>query len=244
MNRWFRVYDGLVDDPKVQRLPPILFKAIINLWCLASQNNGHLPSNETMEFKLRLSSSKLEALIDGLTEAGLLDGDQGALRPHNWDNRQFRSDVSTDRVKRFRNKKRNGDIAVSETPPETETETETENRIRDQNKIKKDAAIAAPEFRKPESNLSQSIASPQETSATPQLAGDEKSQFYARARAVLGVSAGGLATKLLNAKEGIVPLARAALETASTKGPAAREYIGAIIRSAGAPIEQQHDPRL
>lgn len=26
MSRWFRVYDGLVDDPKVQQLPPATFR--------------------------------------------------------------------------------------------------------------------------------------------------------------------------------------------------------------------------
>ena len=43
MTRWFRVYDDLVDDPKVQRLDPSLFKALINLWCLTSANGGVLP---------------------------------------------------------------------------------------------------------------------------------------------------------------------------------------------------------
>jgi hypothetical protein len=42
------------------------------------------------------------------------------MSPHNWDKRQYKSDVSTERVKRFRNGKRN----VSETPPETEADTE------------------------------------------------------------------------------------------------------------------------
>jgi hypothetical protein len=40
MTRWFRVYDDLVDDPKVQQLDPSLFKALINFWCLAAY---HLP---------------------------------------------------------------------------------------------------------------------------------------------------------------------------------------------------------
>ncbi len=43
MTRWFRVYEDLVDDPKVQRLDPSCFKALINLWCLASANGGSWP---------------------------------------------------------------------------------------------------------------------------------------------------------------------------------------------------------
>ena len=49
---WFRVHDDLVDDPKVQRLAPELFKALINLWCLASQNRGILPPIEDIVFTM------------------------------------------------------------------------------------------------------------------------------------------------------------------------------------------------
>jgi len=46
MTRWFRVHDDLVDDPKVQRLDPRLFKALVNLWCLASANGGVFQNGE------------------------------------------------------------------------------------------------------------------------------------------------------------------------------------------------------
>lgn len=232
MSRWFRVYDDMVDDPKVQRLAPPLFKALVNLWCLASQNAGNLPSMDAIAFKLRTSVEKTQKILEKLRDAGLLDGDESDSRPHNWDSRQFKSDQSNERVKRYRERQRNVTPIVTQAVTETPPETETEYRDREQKVRKKDAASAAPLFE----NGS--------TSNGHQPPGDEKSQFYARARAILGASSGGLATKLLTAKEGSVPLARAAIEMASTKGPAAREYIGAIIRSAGAPIEQHHDPRL
>jgi len=61
----------------------------------------------------------------------------------------------------------------------------------------------------------------------PQPTSQEK-QFYDRAREVLGKSGTGLAAKLLKVK-GELPLARAALEQASTKTDP-REYVGACIR--------------
>lgn len=67
----------------------------------------------------------------------------------------------------------------------------------------------------------------------PDLA-DPKTQFYARAKELLGPSSGGLATKLLEAKGGSVAKARAALETASERADA-REYLGAIIRGKDPP---------
>jgi hypothetical protein len=126
MSRWFRVYDDLVDDPKVQRLPGEMVKALLNLWCLASQHNGALPAVEDIAFKLRMKPEKVAALIAGLKNVGLIDGDGEDLRPHNWNARQFKSDVSNERVKRHRKRKCNVTDTVTETPPDTEADTETE----------------------------------------------------------------------------------------------------------------------
>jgi hypothetical protein len=127
MTRWFRVYDDLVDDPKVQRLDPSLFKTLINLWCLASANDGVLPSIEVIAFKLRMKPEKVQRVLDQLRAAGLVDDDKEGARPHNWDQRQFKSDVSTARVKRFRERRGNVSTAFSETIPETEAEAERRN---------------------------------------------------------------------------------------------------------------------
>lgn len=72
-------------------------------------------------------------------------------------------------------------------------------------------------------------------------------EYYNRVRAVLGQNAGGLGKQLLDAKGGSIPLARAAIEQASTKGKGAREYVGGIIRNAHPPPGQAStyvDPRL
>jgi hypothetical protein len=128
MTRWFRVYSELVDDPKVQRLDPALFKALINLWCLASANDGQLPSLEEIAFKLRIKREKAQRLLTELRAAGLIDDGERGARPHNWDERQFTSDGSTPRVKRFRERRRNVSPTVSETGPESETDTEAERK--------------------------------------------------------------------------------------------------------------------
>jgi|ERR1700733_761335 len=126
MTRWFRVYEDLVDDPKVQRLAPSLFKALINLWCLTSANNGFLPSIAEIAFKLRMRAEKAERLLNELRAAGLIDDDERGPRPHKWDQRQFKSDVSTSRVKRFRERRPGVSMPFYETAPEVEAEAETE----------------------------------------------------------------------------------------------------------------------
>jgi len=65
---------------------------------------------------------------------------------------------------------------------------------------------------------------------------DPETELFRRGKHVLGKEAGGLIARLLKAKDGKIPLARAAIEMASTKQNP-REYIGAIARGTGPPSE-------
>lgn len=129
MSRWFRFYDAALDDPKVQRLDGDTFKAWVNLLCLASRNGGFLPSLADIAFALRVDGDGARTLVERLLDATLLDKVSGGAdgyryAPHSWQERQYKSDTSTDRVKRFRQRFSNGD----ETAPDTETEAETEKK--------------------------------------------------------------------------------------------------------------------
>lgn len=133
MSRWFRYYDDALNDPKVQRLEPAIFKSWVNLLCLASKSGGTLKSAEDVAFALRISVPKAAEIVTLLSLKGLLDQvDGGYFSPHNWGKRQFQSDVSTDRVKAFRKRQRNVSKTESETPPETDTESETEKRKKEE----------------------------------------------------------------------------------------------------------------
>lgn len=133
MSRWFRVYDDLVDDPKVQRLSAENFRALINLWCLASKGEGLLPPLEDIAFKLRVSEDKATRLLADLSKAGLLVNDETGTSPHKWGARQFKSDVSNERVKRHRERQRNVTSPVTVTPPDTEADTEAERVVSETN---------------------------------------------------------------------------------------------------------------
>ena len=135
MAQWFRMYAEVLDDPKVQRLRPEMFRMWVNMLCLAAKNDGELPSVEDIAFALRLSEKAVNDGMNILIMAGLIDVDSERTSPHNWNGRQYQSDVSSERVKRFRKRQRNGACNVSETadetPPEqsrTDTETETEKK--------------------------------------------------------------------------------------------------------------------
>jgi hypothetical protein len=58
-------------------------------------------------------------------------------------------------------------------------------------------------------------------------------ELFRRGKEILGPSSGGLIKNLIKAKKGSIPLARAAIETASTKHNP-REYIGGIKRDRAA----------
>ncbi len=109
MNSWFRLYNESVFDPKVQQLSPNIFKMWINLLCLASRNDGVIPSKSDLIFTLRLTELKVRVGINALISSGLIDMTDKGLMPHNWHDRQFKSDGSTERVKRFR--ERNGNVS-------------------------------------------------------------------------------------------------------------------------------------
>jgi hypothetical protein len=125
MSRWFRLDDDVINDPKILLLPENLRWIWIAFLCMASKNSGRIPSIEIVALSLRVKQTKAAEYLTKLVTAGLIDRDETGFAPHNWSKRQFKSDVSTERVKRFREQERN----VSETPP-TDTSTYTDRRFR------------------------------------------------------------------------------------------------------------------
>jgi hypothetical protein len=150
MSRWFRFYDSVLDDPKVQRLADHLFRGWVNVLCLASKNGGILPSIPDIAFALRIPDDQADSLIQALLDAGLLEDDGDELVVHNWSERQFLDRTNAQRQKRFRerhkaktdvktdrnavtNAKRNVTVTPQDTDTDTETDTDTDtekNNIR------------------------------------------------------------------------------------------------------------------
>lgn len=137
--KWFRLYNELLDDPKVQQLNPELFKFWINILCIASKNEGKLPSIEAISYHVRASKEATDSLVFALKEAQLIhefSNQHGTwLAPHAWQKRQYKSDTSSERVKRYRNAQRNEVV----TPPETDTE-----QIQNKRKVKEKTALKKP----------------------------------------------------------------------------------------------------
>lgn len=73
MSRWFRIYDEILDDPKVQGLDPATFKAWVNANCVAAKFPDSRISDRDMAWRLRLSDSEWKATKAELVAAGLID---------------------------------------------------------------------------------------------------------------------------------------------------------------------------
>lgn len=135
---WFRLYSEAVDDEKLRLL------AFQDRWhfvaLLCCKSKGLLDSDDSHDLKTRkialklgLAAHELDEVARRMAEVGLIDRD--TLQPLAWDERQYQSDASTDRVRRFRERqkqtgntvKRHGNVSV--TVQETETETETESPL-------------------------------------------------------------------------------------------------------------------
>jgi hypothetical protein len=130
MSRWFRFHAAALDNPKIQKLKPDLFKAWVNMLCVAAKRGGTIPPVDDLAFLLRVDEDRAEAIVAELVERRLLEQTDDGYRPHDWSQHQYESDTSTGRVQRYRERQRNGDCnvssAVSETPPDTDTDTDTD----------------------------------------------------------------------------------------------------------------------
>ncbi|MEH2513464.1 hypothetical protein V1291_004818 [Nitrobacteraceae bacterium AZCC 1564] len=209
MSRWFRLYDDAINDPKILRLPESARWQWVATLCIASKNDGVLPQLSDVALLLRMPLKKASAVLARLRAAELLDETDAGLKPHNWDGRQYKSDNSTERVRKHRasrNVSGNGVEAIqtslalsAATAPETDTESEPESSSLTRTQDVLDPSIA-------------------------------ERDYFIRGKALLGKNAGGLLAKLKAAKGGNVALARAALETASTKENP-KEYIGGVLRA-------------
>lgn len=125
MSHWWRAYDGSIDHPKLLKLSDRMHRAWYTLQCVASANGGVLPPTGDIAARLREKPAKVAEWLTHLVRSGLIDNDGGIFKPHNWDTRQYKSDVTDptapQRMQRYRDRKRNErNVTVTAIRPDTE----------------------------------------------------------------------------------------------------------------------------
>ena len=119
MTRWFRLYADAMRSPKVAALSDREFRLWVQLLAAAAENDGKLPAIGDLKHILKSRLDHLLTGVERLISAGLIDRLEVGYEPHNWSKFQYKSDTSTVRVTKYRQKRN-----VSETVPEAETDTE------------------------------------------------------------------------------------------------------------------------
>jgi len=134
MMQWFRLYSRMIDDDKLRLLAFEDRWHFVALCCLKSEGLLDEPADDLrarrIAVKLGVQLRELDEISRRLREVGLVDE---TLSPIAWDELQFRSDSSTDRVKAYRKRQKKQRVetvkrseTVSETAQETDADTETE----------------------------------------------------------------------------------------------------------------------
>jgi hypothetical protein len=132
--KWFRMWIDILDDPKlaVSVTAAETFRVTVLLMAYARElnNAGKIDQpDDVIAWRLRITIPELKKHLKHLSDLKIID-----LKPElhfiNWAKRQFLSDSSTERVKRFRVGKRNVSKLFPETPPDTDTDTETDTELK------------------------------------------------------------------------------------------------------------------
>jgi hypothetical protein len=129
--QWFRLYHRIVDDEKLRLLAFEDRWHFVALCCLKGDGLLDEPDDSLRQrkiaVKLGVQVRELEEIGRRLQEVGLIDE---SLSPVAWDELQYRSDNSSERVKKYREKqKRNASKRISNvsvTGQETDTDTDIE----------------------------------------------------------------------------------------------------------------------
>lgn len=141
---WFRLYTEILDDKKIKRICRTTGESkalIIGVWVillsLASDSNerGMLYISDDTPYAFAdladetgLAEDVLVTVLNEFSKLGMLNtNEQETLQITKWNDRQYKSDNSSERVKKHRetlqDRYNNGDV----TPPDTDTDTETES---------------------------------------------------------------------------------------------------------------------
>lgn len=108
--QWWRAYAEARRDPKLLSLSRSDRWYWFEVLCLACEQEACITSASLLQTVCKGRADHVARVLQMLCSAGLLDktGDDN-YTPHNWKGRQFRSDSSTERTRKYRNGKRHSD---------------------------------------------------------------------------------------------------------------------------------------
>jgi N-terminal phage replisome organiser (Phage_rep_org_N) len=138
---WFRFYSEALSDRKIARVCSMTRQpkfAILGVWTAMlsmandSPERGLLLIGEDLPltldeifFEIGIDPEIGEIIITAFIQVGMVSRDGDTYSITHWDDRQFASDNSTDRVKKFRDKKRREALSAAQFSGNQDPESET-----------------------------------------------------------------------------------------------------------------------
>lgn len=133
---WFRLYAEFAGDPVVQSLAFEDQRHFIVLLCLKCDGTLDRPISKKTRERIICRGLGLDPVTAGeanrrLVEVGLISEN---WQPNGWENRQFISDNSTERVRKYRNNKKTGNVTETSgnsfgNGPDTDTDTDIDTNV-------------------------------------------------------------------------------------------------------------------
>lgn len=102
--QWFRFYSEAMRDTKVCSLADKDFRLWVELLCVACDNEGTIPPIGVLKRVLNRRLDYLSTAVKRLLKAGLIIPLDEGYEPNGWRKRQYKSDSSTPRVQKHREK--------------------------------------------------------------------------------------------------------------------------------------------
>lgn len=104
MAAWLRLYAEMMDDPKVGELSDSEFRTWIGLLCLACKSESEGDTGHTIERANWALRRDINPDLPHLLSLNLIVATPAkTIQITNWSKRQYRSDSSAERVRRYRN---------------------------------------------------------------------------------------------------------------------------------------------
>lgn len=144
MSRWFRWYEGTIEDAKfrvVARMSRVTVRDALALWAFILEDAAHLShrgvcqrDEDFMSATLDFDEGVVERILAAMQDVDMISVGPGAITVCNFNKRQFDSDTdptASERQQRKRERDKlsgHTDVTRDSRRPDTETDTDTESK--------------------------------------------------------------------------------------------------------------------
>jgi len=141
--RWFKVHTDILDNLKISKIGDKTFRFFLKLLAFSAElekNGAIFVAISDLKYRFRVTEKQIFRELKSLSDVNLisfnLDGVNVDIQITNWKKRQYCE--SMERTRRYREKKRHGDVTVTVTkpsPPPRARENRDRDRDRDRTEV-------------------------------------------------------------------------------------------------------------